>query len=544
MKSESMTGKPVPRIGEVLTGTVREVTHGLMRAFDMTTVFGNPGSTEMKFFREWPDDFRYVLGLQESVVVAMADGHAQATRRAAFVNLHSAAGVGHALGSIFTAWRNHTPLVITAGQQTRAMFPTDPYLYAYEAAEFPKPYVKWSIEPARAADVPAAIQRAYHIAMQRPRGPVFVSVPEDDWDAPSEPLELRRVDTDFAPPADALEELASALRQAKRPVIVAGASVDMDDAWEGLVALAERLGAVVWASPMVGRCGFPEDHRLFAGHLPPLRQPLADCLAPHDLVLVVGAPVFTYHVHTGGEFLKPGTALWLLTDDPQEAARAATGRAIAGSLKPALDGLRRGTGEGPARESSGRSARAEPLPVDPITGNYLMASIDRLMPDDAIVVEEAPTHRNALWEHLRVRRPGSFYAASSGGLGWAVAAAPGVALAAPGRRVICIVGDGSALFGIQALWTAAQWRLPITFLVFNNRGYGALRSFGRLMGVADAPGHDIGELDFAALARGFGCETLQIASAAEVETVFRTAFAALHPTVVDVQLDAGAVKLY
>ena len=164
--------------------TVSEAVYALLREFGLTTVFGNPGSTELPMFRDFPADFRYVLGLQESVVVAMADGFAQARGDAALVNLHSAIGVGHALGSIFTAYRNQTPLVITAGQQARAILPLEPFLYSEQAAQLPKPYVKWSCEPARAADVPAAIARAYYIAMQPPRGPTFVSVPVDDWDRP------------------------------------------------------------------------------------------------------------------------------------------------------------------------------------------------------------------------------------------------------------------------------------------------------------------------------------------------------------------------
>src|SRR5262249_39683625 len=143
---------------------------------------GNPGSTELAFFKHWPDDFRYILGLQEASVVAMADGYAQATHHAALVNLHSAVGVGHALGSIVTAFHNHTPLVITAGQQARTLLPFEPLLFARDAAAFPKPYVKWSCEPAQAQDVPAALARAYSLAMQPPRGPTFVSVPADDWE--------------------------------------------------------------------------------------------------------------------------------------------------------------------------------------------------------------------------------------------------------------------------------------------------------------------------------------------------------------------------
>ena len=173
--------------------TVRDAVLHLLRGFGMTTIFGNPGSTELPMFRDFPEDFRYVLGLQESVVIGMADGYAQATRNAALVNLHSAAGLGHALGNIFTAYKNATPLVITAGQQARSILPYEPFLFAEQATEFPKPYVKWSCEPARAEDVPAAIARAYYVAMQPPCGPTFVSIPVDDWDRPCEPIEPRRV---------------------------------------------------------------------------------------------------------------------------------------------------------------------------------------------------------------------------------------------------------------------------------------------------------------------------------------------------------------
>src|SRR6202048_2795421 len=177
--------------------TVRAAVLELLRAFGMTSIFGNPGSTELPLFRGFPKDFRYVLGLQEASVVAMADGYAQATRNAAFVNLHSAVGVGHALGSIFTAYRNQTPLVITAGQQARAMLPDEPYLWATQATEFPKPYVKWSCEPARAQDVPAALARAYFLAMQKPCAPTFVSIPVDDWDVETEPVAARQVSFNF-----------------------------------------------------------------------------------------------------------------------------------------------------------------------------------------------------------------------------------------------------------------------------------------------------------------------------------------------------------
>ena len=144
-----------PSVGQ--RPTVREAVLQLLRHHGMTTLFGNPGSTELPMFRDFPEDFRYILGLQESVVVGMADGYAQATRNAAVVNLHSAAGVGNAMGTIFTAFKNQTPLILTAGQQARSILPFDPFLYSAQATELAKPYVKWSCEPARAEDVPLAM---------------------------------------------------------------------------------------------------------------------------------------------------------------------------------------------------------------------------------------------------------------------------------------------------------------------------------------------------------------------------------------------------
>src|ERR1700743_5349 len=192
--------------------TVKQATFDLLRAFGIKKVFGNPGSTELPFLSDWPEDIDYVLGLQEASGVGMADGYAQATRNAGFVNLHSAAGVGNALGNIYTAYRNQTPLVITAGQQARSIMPLQAFLYAERASEFPRPYVKYSVEPARAEDVPAAIARAYYTAMQPPCGPCFVSVPIDDWTHPVQPIAARKVSREIGPGPEAIKALVAALQ--------------------------------------------------------------------------------------------------------------------------------------------------------------------------------------------------------------------------------------------------------------------------------------------------------------------------------------------
>src|SRR5437868_1261539 len=225
--------------------SVKQATLDLLRGFGIRKVFGNPGSTELPFLSDWPDDIDYVLGLQEASVVGMADGYAQATRNAGFVNLHSAAGLGNALGNIFTAHRNQTPLVITAGQQARSILPWQPFLYAERASEFPRPYVKLSIEPARAEDVPAAIARAYYIAMQPPCGPTFVSVPIDDWTHNTERIEARSISRELGPDRGAIGALAGALEKSQRPAFVVGPAVDRVQAVDLMVRLAEKAKAAV-----------------------------------------------------------------------------------------------------------------------------------------------------------------------------------------------------------------------------------------------------------------------------------------------------------
>src|SRR6201996_3169215 len=276
--------------------TVKHATLDLLRAFGIKKVFGNPGSTELPFLSDWPDNIDYVLGLQEASVIGMAGGYAQATRNAGFVNLHSAAGVGHALGNVFTAYRNQTPLVITAGQQARSILPLQPFLFAERASEFPRPYVKFAVEPARAEDVPAAIARTYYTAMQPPCGPTFVSIPIDDWAHACAPIEARKVSREIGPEADAIKALVAALGSAKHPALVVGPGVDRAGAVDLMVRLAEKTRAAVWVSPFSARCSFPETHPQFMGFLHASPEQLSAALRAHDLVVVIGAPVFTFHV--------------------------------------------------------------------------------------------------------------------------------------------------------------------------------------------------------------------------------------------------------
>jgi benzoylformate decarboxylase len=524
--------------------TVRDATISLLRSLGMTTIFGNPGSTELPFFKRWPADFRYILGLQEASVVAMADGYAQATRNAAFVNLHSAIGVGHALGSIFTSYRNQTPLVISAGQQARDMLLTEPFLGATRASEFPRPYIKWSCEPARAQDVPAALARAYYLAMQKPCGPTFVSIPVDDWDREAELIHPRQVSFAFSPDPLMLQQIADALNQSKHPALIVGPSVDRDGAWNEALELAERLQASVWASPMSGRSSFPEDHPLFAGFLPPVRNLLAAKLTSYDVVVVLGAPIFTYHVQSEGPFVPEGVRIFQIIDDPEATAWAPVGISLLSTLRLGLSHL---------LERVEKSVRPTPAPLvrpalpdvlDPIPASFVLHTIAQVMPENAVIVEEAPSHRNDLHDYLPIRRSNGFYTGASGGLGYSLPAAVGIALADPSRRIIGILGDGSSMYSIQALWTAAQHHLPITFVILNNQGYAALRSFGRVFNITEFSGIDLPNINIGMIARGYNCEALQITKACDLATALTQSFSSKGPVVIDVAVDPAVAILY
>ena len=516
--------------------TVREAVLGLLRAFGMQRIFGNPGSTELPLFRDFPPDFSYVLALQESIAVGMADGYAQATRNAALVNLHSAVGVGHALGNLFTAFKNQTPLVITAGQQARSILPFEPFLFSARATELPTPYVKWAVEPARAQDVPAAIARAYYLAMQPPRGPTFVSIPVDDWDRHCEPLAPRQVSTAVRGDPALLAQVARQLAQASRPVFVVGASVARDDAWDEVIALAERHQAQVWVSPMSGRNSFPEDHRLFAGFLAADRGAIVRSLAGHDLILVLGAPAFTYHVEGQGPHVPAGARLCQVIDDPAIASWTPVGVAVVSSLKLALQDLLAGDAP-PVRPAPSPRVRPPPVAGQPLTDSYLLQQLAALRPAGSIIVEEAPSSRGPMHEHLPILERDTFYTCASGGLGHGLPAAVGVALGRPGEKVIAVLGDGSSMYAIQGLWSAVQLSLPVTFIIVNNRRYEALLQFGRHFKLDQTVGTALPQIDFCGLARAQGCAAVRVAQAQELDEALTSAFAASCPTLVEVLIE-------
>jgi len=524
--------------------TVKQATFELLRAFGIAKVFGNPGSTELPFLSDWPDDIDYVLGLQEASVVGMADGYAQATRNAGFVNLHSAAGVGNALGNIYTAHRNQTPLVITAGQQARSILPLQPFLYAERASEFPRPYVKYSVEPARAEDVPAAIARAYYTAMQPPCGPTFVSIPIDDWSHPAQAVPARHLSRETGPDPEAMKALVAALAASKHPALVVGPAIDRAASVDLMVRVAEKTRASVWVSPFSARCSFPERHPLFAGFLHASPGQLSEALRAHDLVVAIGAPVFTFHVEGHAPIFDGETAIFQITDDPTAAAVTPMGTSIIATMKPALTMLLGLLPETKRAAPVGRKLPPGPAAADPIPVEYLLHALSQAMPDDAAVVEEVPSHRPAMQKFMPMRGQDSFYTMTSGGLGYGLPAAVGMALGRTERRTVCLIGDGSAMYSIQALWTAAQRKLPLTVVVINNAGYGAMRSFSQVMQVRNVPGLELPGIDFVGIAEGMGCDAARVGKASELGPALKRSLAHKGTSLVEVVVDSAVPLLY
>ena len=509
-------------------------------------MFGNPGSTELPMLKDYPDDFTYVLGLQEAVVVGMADGYAQARRAPALVNLHTAPGVGNAMGAIFNAQANHSPLVITAGQQTRSLITLQANLTNRDATRMPHPLVKSSYEPARAQDVPLALARATHLASLPPKGPTFVSIPMDDWDAEVDEADARAAierKTSGRAGADPelIADLARRLEAAANPVLVAGPDIDASGAWDLAVALVERQNLPVFSIPATGggRLGFPESHPNFRGILPPAIGPLAETLAGRDLILVVGSSVFPYYPNLPGPLLPEGATLVAITSDPDEASRAPMGDAIVADVKLTLVRLLEEVGESdrdPGESLPQPSAGPE---QDPITGTAAMNALAGVFPDDAIVVLEAPSSTLALRNQLRLSRPGSYFFGAGGGLGFGLSAAVGVQLAEPDRPVVCVVGEGSVQYAVTAFWSAVAYDAPVTFCVLRNSEYAILKWFSAIEAVEGAPGLDLPALDTAAVAAGYGVNTQRVSAADELRDALASAIPSSRPELVEVGVAPG-----
>ena len=480
-----------------MSRTVRDQTFDLFRRRGLTTLFANPGSTEVAFLTGLPDDFRFVLGLHEGSVVGMATGYAIGRREPSLVLLHTTAGLGNAVSALATARVNRAPLVVLVGQQDRRHLSYEPFLagkLAGLAGEYP---VKVE-QPVRAQDVPAAIERAYHAATTW-RGPALVIVPMDDWGEPAdeerEPASATgTVHRAAAAAPAAIDALAAFLAGARSPAIVAGAGADDPETWSCLVELAERLVAPVFQETFGARAGFPQDHRLYLGTLPADRAGLRERLAPYDTVLVVGGPAFRQSGYAPGRLTEPGTRIAIVTDDPEELHRSPADVAL---LAPPAAVCRAVAGRLPARDADPPEPLALPEPPpppgpgEPLTAGHVLSALAERLPRDAIVQEEAPVDRPELTHRLAAREPLGYLSAAQGGLGFALPGSTGLRMALPNRPIVAVVGDGSAIYQIQAVWSAAHYNVGAVFVVLSNGGYAVMdvlaRTAGRLGPLAGLP---------------------------------------------------------
>jgi benzoylformate decarboxylase len=531
----------------VTTGLVRDAAFDVLRRQGMTSIFSNPGSTEVSFLVDLPEDISFVLGLHEASVVGIATGWAIATRQPAFVLLHTTAGLGNAVGAIATARSNRAPLVIVVGQQDRRHLALRPFL-AGELEGLAGDYPLEVIAPVRAQDVPSAIERAAHHA-RRGQGPVVVIVPMDDWLAPHEPdvAAAAASVTEARPTSWDLSELAASVAAARTPVIVAGAGNDSEAGWSALVALAEGLDAPVWQEAFGGRAGFPQDHPLFRGHLPADRPRVREALAGMDLVLVVGTAALRQYHFAEGPLVPAGARIVVVTADPAEAERSPAELAVIGEPADVVAALvaELNASGGPARTAAAArpdsQPAAEPPAVGPFTGAISPAEVftllGRLLPADTVLIEESPSSRSLLHALVPARRPLGFVSAAMGGLGFALPASIGIKHALPQRPVVAVVGDGSAMYAIQSLWTAVHLGVGVLCVVMANGRYAIM---DRLAEEAHGkpPWPAFPEVSVGGMAEALGCRVVKVDRRHALETVLTESTSALgrldHPLVVEI----------
>ena len=527
----------------------------------VTHLFGNPGTTELPIMEVVPDfpQLKFVLGLQESIVLGMADGYCRASHRIAAANVHVMPGLGNAMGALYNARFSGSPVILTAGQQEQGHGLLEPLLYE-PLVPVAQPLVKWAVEVTRAADLPRVLHRAAKIALTPPTGPVFLSLPGDVLDETLE-LDLRhpvRVETSTRPSDETLARLAGQLRRSKRPAILAGHELARHEAFDEAAELAERLGAPVFGDSIPYSAVFPSEHPAYMGALSRQQQQVRSLLEPYDLLVCLGADLLRMSVYSPVEPLPDGLPVIHVSERAHELGKNyRTDLAVHANVKetlrallPLLRDLPRDNPRLAELKKSNWSARREQLRVEamraadtsPIDPQLLALRFSEALPRDAVVVDEGLVSSASLPRFLSLRDTRSYYGLASGGLGFAVPGAVGIGLALPGRPVAAIVGDGSAMYGIQALWTAAHEQLPITHVIANNRGYRIIKERLVAMRKTDRfTGMDIREpdIDFVALGTSLGMSSTRVTDPHDLAPALRAGFASGAPNLIDVRVADG-----
>ena len=531
----------------------------------VTQMFGNPGTTELPIMHALTDfpEMHYTLALQEALVVAMADGYARASGELVSCNVHVAPGLGNAMGSLFAAWNTGTPMILTAGQQEQGHGLMEPLLFG-PLVEMARPCSKWAIEVTRLEDLPMILRRAAKIATTEPTGPVFISLPGDILNDAG-PIDLgqsTRVDTSARPSDATLRRLAERLLAAKAPVLLAGHEIVAADAFWQTARLAEALGAPVYQQTVAQGAHFPSEHPAYMGQLSRAQPRVRQLLEPYDTLVCIGADVLRMSVYSPVDPLPPHTAVvqigqrdWemgknqaaelAVRADVRETLEALVpliqeigGEALRTRAKASLDALagRNWTAQ-KAKSVAEVKAKRDASPMDP---RWLMMRIAEMAPENAILVDDGVQTTSQIVDFYPYRDRYAFFGNNSGGIGWAIAASVGIQMARPERKVIGVIGDGSAMYSIQALWTAANQKLPMVFVIANNAGYRIIKQRLKLFhGNEQYIGMDFNDpyIDQAGLARAFGMEGHRVETADEFDRRFAEALVAKGPVLLDCVID-------
>ncbi len=553
----------------------KQVLAELLHQEGVEYIFGNPGTTELPLMDVLAQraDIRYILSLHEGVALAMAAGYAEASGKLGVTNFHVAPGLGNALGLIYTAYMSRTPLLVTAGQQDRRMQLEEPLLWG-DLVQMARPYTKWSYEIPSPAELPRAVRRAIKVAMTPPTGPVFLSLPMDVLEASSDVdlSPLSRPDLRPGPLPELLERAAGVLCTATNPTMIVGDRVSKSGALAEAVELAETLGARVYGEPQANSIAFPPEHPLFAGVLPSLSQGVRRALEPADILLVIGLNLFQPFLYTPAGPLPEGVMLVQIDSDPWEVGKnyavqvgiLSDPKAAMAQLTPRLRQRMSATQKDAARRRldserelrlqerrSLQSRTAEDDAKEPMSPLVLMREIAQALPTDVVVVNESVTAGGTLRAWLKLTDEKSFFQAKGGGLGFGLPAVMGVKLALPERPVVGLIGEGSAMYAIQGLWTAAHYELPVVFVICNNAQYRILKA--GLLAFRSEPakqGKFVGmdlvqpEIDFVRLAESLGVTAEHVTKAQEVGPALRRALCRQGPSLIDVPIDRSVRALF
>jgi benzoylformate decarboxylase len=540
----------------------------LLKQEGVDIIFGNPGTTELPLMDALAVDneLRYVLALQEAAVIGMADGYAQASGKLAVVNLHVTPGLGNAMGMLYDAQKAGSPILVTAGQHDMDFSASEPILWA-DLPPIARPLVKWSGEVHRLADLPRLLHRAAKTALAPPTGPVFLSLPGDILKAEGEVdlLAPTRIAPHLRGDPAAVEEAAAVLAQAKRPLIMAGDAVAHGNAHAELIELAELIGAPVYTEIVPSTASFPASHPLFRGAIARMQGPVRKVLEQYDVLFSVGADLFTLSLPSDIEPMPKGLTLVHLDNDPWEIGKNYPAKvAILGDPKTTLPDItealrKRMTGgtRGAARErletakqaafaerealKAKARAMAAQTPIQPLA---LLEAIGEMLPKDAVVIDEAVSSSVGIRSLIRSEDPQSFYGLRGGGIGWGLPAAIGVKLALPERPVVALVGDGSAMYTCQALWTAAHDRIAVVFVILNNSSYRILKQrLHAQRGLAAQVDRFVGmellepAIDYVGLARSLGIAAERAKTVHDTTDLIAQGIKSDAPLLIDVPMD-------